>query len=98
MCWEKLLKSKQLKFKIFSDVLLAVIDPLTVVKFEFLIKACGRYFLSNFCFYEMIGLQKLWKMFFISSKKLFSFLRYSNCNFCSSFPHLPDSKGQMEME
>ena len=99
MCWEKLLKSKQLKFKIFSDVLLAVIDPLTVVKFKFLIKACGRYFLSNFCFYEMIGLQKLWKMFFISSKKLFSFLRYSNfLLFFPSFPHFPDSIGQMEVE
>ena len=36
---------------------------------------------------------------FISSKKLFSFSRHSNfCNFCSSFPHLPDSKGQMEVE
>ena len=28
----------------------------------------------------MIALQKLWKMFFISSRKLFSFLRY--LNFC----------------
>ena len=28
----------------------------------------------------MLALQKLWKMFFISSKKLFSFSRYSN--FC----------------
>ena len=26
-------------------------------------------------FYQMIGLQKLWKMCFISSKKLFSFSR-----------------------
>ena len=37
----------------------------------------------------MIALQKLWKMFFILSKKLFSFSRYSNfCNFvfCSFFP------------
>ena len=33
----------------------------------------------------MVALQKLWKMFFISSKKLFSFSRYSN--FCiSTFP------------
>ena len=32
----------------------------------------------NVIFYQifMIALQKLWKMFFISSKKLFSFLRY----------------------
>ena len=35
-------------------------------------KACVRYFLSNF-FHQMIALQKLRKMFFISSKKLFSF-------------------------
>ena len=35
----------------------------------------------------------------ISSKKLFSFWRYSNfCNFLPSFPHYPDSKGQMEVE
>ena len=31
-------------------------------------------------FHQMIALQKLWKMFFISSKKLFLFLRY--LNFC----------------
>ena len=33
-------------------------------------------------FHQMIALQKLWKMLFISSKKLFSFPRYSN--FCIS--------------
>ena len=33
-------------------------------------------------FHQMIVLQKLWKMLFISSKKLFSFSRYSN--FCIS--------------
>ena len=38
---------------------------------------------SNFLFlHQIIALQKLWKMLFISSKKLFSFSRYSNvCNF-----------------
>ena len=47
----------------------------------------------------MIALPKLWKMFFISSKKLFSFSRYSSfCSFFPSFPHFPDSKGQMEVE
>ena len=40
-------------------------------------KACVRYFLF---FQQMAVLQKLRKMLFISSKKLFSFLRYSN--FC----------------
>ena len=39
-----------------------------------------------FIFHQMIALQKLWEMFFISSKKLFSFSRYSN--FCILvFPH-----------
>ena len=33
-------------------------------------------------FHQMIALQKLWKMLFVSSKKLFSFMRYSN--FCIS--------------
>ena len=48
---------------------------------------------------QMITLQKLWKMFFISSKKLFSFSRYSNvCNLFPSIPHFADSKGQMEVE
>ena len=35
--------------------------------------------------HQIIALEKLWKMFFISSENLFSFLRYSN--FCiSKFP------------
>ena len=35
-------------------------------------------------------------MFFILSKKLFSFSRHSNfCNFLPFFPHFPDSKGQI---
>ena len=58
------------------------------------------YFLSNlYFFHEMITHQKLQKMLFISSRKLFSFSRYSNvCNFFPSCPHIPDSKEQMEME
>ena len=43
------------------------------------IKACARYFLF---FYQMRSLIKLWKMLFISSKRLFPFSRYSN--FCIS--------------
>ena len=42
-----------------------------------LLKACVRYFHQIFIFHQMIALQKLWKMLFISSKKLFSFSRYS---------------------
>ena len=38
-------------------------------------------------------------MFFISSKKLFSFSRYSNfSSVFASFPHFPDSKRQIEVE
>ena len=57
-------------------------------------KLVSAIFYQIFIFDQMIGLQKLWKMFFISSKKLFLFSRYSNfCNFFPSFPHFPDSKG-----
>ena len=45
-----------------------------ILKLEFAI------FYQIFIFNQMIALQKIWKMFFISSKKLFSFSRYSN--FC----------------
>ena len=50
------------------------------------LKACVHYFLSNFYFSPNDrALQKLWNMFFISSKKLFPFSRYSG--FCVSvFP------------
>ena len=40
-------------------------------------KTCAHYFLF---FQQMIAFQKLWTMVLISSKKLFSFSRYSN--FC----------------
>ena len=62
-----------------------------IVKVFFvLFKACVRYFLSNFYSHQIITFQKLWKMFFISSKKLFSFSRYSDfCIFIfPSFPSL----------
>ena len=46
---------------------------------------CRLFIFQIFIFNQMIALQKLWKMFFISSKMLFLFLRYSN--FCISvFP------------
>ena len=35
-------------------------------------------FYQIFVFHQMIALLKLWKMFFISTKKLFLFLRYLN--------------------
>ena len=43
-------------------------------------------FYQIFISHQMIALQKLWKMFFISSKKLLSFSRYST--FCDFFPFL----------
>ena len=60
---------------------------------------CPIFFIKFLFFDQMIALQKQWKIFFILSKKFFSFSRYSNCcNFSPSFPHFPDSKGQMEVE
>ena len=44
------------------------------------LKLVSAIFYENFIFHEMIALQKLWKMFFILSEKLYSFSRYSN--FC----------------
>ena len=58
---------------------------LTVVTESFLLKLVS----AVFC-----------QIFILSpNDKLFSVLRYSNfCDFFPSFPHLPDSKGQMEVE
>ena len=67
----------------------------TTLQFSSQFKACVRYFfVFSIFFHQMIVLKKLWKMFFISSKKLFSFSRYSNfCIFSASFPLFPDSVG-----
>ena len=46
----------------------------------FSLKLVSAIFYQIFIVHQMIALQKLWKKIFISSKKLFSFLRYSN--FC----------------
>ena len=43
------------------------------------LKLLRAIFYQVFIFHQMIALQKLWKMFFISSKKLFSLSRYSSC-------------------
>ena len=45
-----------------------------------MLKLVSAIFYEIFIFHQMVALQKLWKKFFISSKKLFSFLRY--LNFC----------------
>ena len=55
----------------------------------YLSKLVSAIFLEIFIFRQMVALQKLWKMFFILSKKLFLFSRYSNfCIFSSCQPFL----------
>ena len=46
----------------------------------YFLKLVSAIFYQIFIYHQMIALQKIWKMFFISSKKLFSFSRYSS--FC----------------
>ena len=41
------------------------------------LKLVSTIYYKIFIFYQMIALQKPWKMYFISSKNLFSFSRYS---------------------
>ena len=41
------------------------------------LKLVSAIFMKFLFFHQMIAFQNLWKMFFISSKKLFSFSRYS---------------------
>ena len=70
-------------------------------RITFKIKACFHYFYEIFICSPNNSPWKTMKikMLFISLKTLLLFLSYSNfCNFFSSFPHFPDSKGQMEME
>ena len=65
----------------------------------YFLKLVSAIFYQNSIFHQMEARQNLWQMFFISSKKLFLFSRYSNfCLFFPYFPHFPDSKGQMKVE
>ena len=77
-------------------ILVAVIQRFDVKKVSFTLKfrhlficmslkLMSAIFYQIFIFHQMIALQKLLKMLFISSKKLFSFLRYLNF-FISFFP------------
>ena len=93
---EKILKDPRLLADVFG--VLALMDfTIHIICWQgnkLDLKTYIRYLLSNFYFfYQMIALQKLWKVFFISSKKLFPFSRYSNFyNFFPFFPHFPDKK------
>ena len=73
--------------------------PSMVYLYTTSLKLVSAIFYQIFIFHKMLALKKPWKMFFISSKKLISFTRYSNfCIFSPFFPHFPDSKGQREVE
>ena len=50
------------------------------------LKLVSAIFIKCLFFYQMIAFKKLWKMFFVSSKKLFLFSRY--WNFCVFSPFL----------
>ena len=52
------------------------------MEFDKYLKLVSVIFYQIFIFHQIITLQKLWNIFFISSEKLFSFSRYSN--FCIS--------------
>ena len=57
---------------------------------DFYLKIMSAIFIKSLFFHQMIALQKLWKMLFISTKKLFSFSRYSICLFfCPCLFFLP---------
>ena len=98
------LQSPKLTFLSFSQckghISAWIIKPPDYVQLTIKSKFVFAIFYQIFIFWSNnIGLQKLWKMYFISSKKLLSFSRYSNfCNFFPSFLHFQDSKGQMEVE
>ena len=54
------------------------VQPWKNIKNFFALKLVSAIFYQLLIFHQMIALLKLWEMFFISSKKLFSFSRYSN--------------------
>ena len=75
------LKCKNLrtqKYSLFETHLMKISSTKSIIILFW--SFCPLYFNKFFIFHQMITFQKLWKMFFISSKKLFSFTRYSN--FC----------------
>ena len=77
-------QKKYLIFFIFTNEFIFYSTELFVCTVNF--KACVHYYLPNFYFHRMMF--QAWKMFFISTKKLFSFLRYSNFSF-SVLPSFP---------
>ena len=96
-----------LSVMLLSMLLMILLNRFPVWFPTLFLEACVCYFSSiflNFLFihllffflHQVIAFQKLWKMFFIASEMLFLFSRYSSfCKFSSSFPHFPDSKGEI---
>ena len=64
--------SKYIDFSVATDTY--------ILSSNLILKLASTIFYQILIFHQMITLQKLWKMFLISSKKFFSFSRYSN--FC----------------
>ena len=71
---------------IFIFIAPSIAKPVFIRKFDLAVVRNGEFsflkllsaiFIKFLFFYQMIALQKLWKMLFISSKKLFLFSRYS---------------------
>ena len=92
--------SGKLQYKTYKEVYFSsclVFFSTTVLNKRFrcfltTLRACVRYFLSNFYFSLNDRPSRTMKKF-ISPKKLFSFSRYSNfCNFFPSFPHFHKTK------
>ena len=58
---------------LYIQLLFVLLNTTNILKFA------SAIFYQIFISHQMIALQNLWKMFFNSSKKLFSLLKYSDC-------------------
>ena len=63
-----------------------------------LLKLVSAIFIKFLFFHQIIALQKLWKFFLFHPKSSFRSQDIQIfCDFSSSFPHFPDSKGQIRI-
>ena len=78
---------------VITDNTVTINNPYEI---ENIFEACICYFYKFKIFLSYDSPSKTVKNIFISSKKLFLFLRYSNfCDFFPFLPHFPNSKGQI---
>ena len=75
-----------LAYSMYSGSLFHIFGPSALKLLSPNLKLVSAIFIKFLFFHQMIAFQNLWKMFFISSKNLFSFSRYSF--FFSFFPFL----------